>query len=65
MLTIKELKKGEMFTLKNIEYPKETQVYIRGEYDRQTKKYTCVKWCDINSYRCLKGNKEVYTDFIF
>ena len=64
-MTIKELKKGEYFTLKPIAEPKESQVYIRGDYDRSEKKYECVKFNDMNEYRYYKGEKEVYTDFVF
>ena len=64
-MTVKELKKGEYFTLKPIKEPKETQVYIRGEYDREYKKYRCDKFSDISVDRLLKGNTVVYTDFFF
>lgn len=63
--TVKDLKQGEFFTLKPIQYPKDTQVYTRGEYDRETKKYCCGKWSNISYSRLLKGNTRVYTDFIF
>lgn len=62
---LKNLKLGYFFTLKPIEYPNETHVYIRKEYDRETKKYYCVKFSDVNHYRMIDGNKEVYIDFIF
>ena len=65
MKKLKDLRKGEWFTLKDIQYPSENQVYIKGEYDRTEKKYCCHKWGDINSDRLIKGDKEVYTDFIF
>lgn len=64
-MTVKELKKETWFTRKQIAYPKESQVYIRGEYDRETKKYICYKWDDINACVLLKGSTEIYTDFIF
>ena len=64
-MTVKELKKGDYFTLKPIEEPKESQVYVRGEYDRSEKKYSCYKFSDVNAERFYKGDKEVYTDFIF
>ena len=66
-MTIKELKKtGEKyFTLKPIPEPKESQVYCIDEYDRSEKAYWCYKFSNINSGRYFKGNKEVYTDFIF
>ena len=43
----------------------ETQVYIRGEYDRETKKYCCGKFSDSGYSRLLKGSTLVYTDFTF
>ena len=64
-MLLKELKKGEWFTLKPIEYPKESQVYVRGDYERSEKKYSCIKWSDANSERFLKGSTIVYTEFIF
>jgi hypothetical protein len=64
-MKLSEIKKGTLFTLKPIEYPKESQVYIRGDYDRSEKKYGCGKFSDISSSRMLKGSTEVYTDFVF
>lgn len=62
---LKELKNGEFFTIKPIEEPKESQVYIRGEYDRSEKKYECGKFSDISAFRMFKGDKEVYVGFTF
>lgn len=64
-MKLKDLKLGEYFTLKPIEYPTESQVYVRGEYDRSEKKYDCGKFSDISYSRMFDGNKEVYTDFTF
>lgn len=64
-MKLKDLKIGEYFTLKPIEEPKENQVYIRGEYDRNEKKYECGKFSDISYTRYIDGNREVYTDFTF
>lgn len=64
-MTVKDLKKGEYFTIKMVENPKESQVYIRGEYDRTEKKYCCGKFSDISESRMFKGDKEVYTEFTF
>lgn len=64
-MTVKQLKQGEYFTRKPIAEPKESQVYIRGEYDRSTKKYICTKWDDISSSVLLKGGTEIYTEFVF
>ena len=62
---IKDLKKGDWFTLKPIEEPHDFQVYVRGDYDRSDKKFECSKWSDFCSSRYFKGNKIVYVDFIF
>lgn len=64
-MKLKDLKKGDYFTLKPIEYPKDSQVFIKGEYDRSTKKYLCYRWSNIFDKREIKGDKEVYVDFIF
>ena len=62
---LKNVKQGEYFTLKPVDHPRESQVYIRGEYDRYEGKYECIKFSDMCSTRLLKGDREVYTDFIF
>ena len=64
-MKLRDLRKGEFFTLKEIENPKESQVFIKGDYDRFSKKYDCGKFSDISAFRSLKGDTEVYTDFIF
>lgn len=64
-MTLKDLKQGDYFTLKPLEFPKESQVYIKGEYIRGEKKYSCIKFSDICSERFLKGDKEVFTEFTF
>ncbi len=62
---IKDLKHGEFFTLKPIAEPHESQVYIRGEYDRPERKYWAQKFSDISDGKLLDGNRTVYTDFTF
>ena len=64
-MKIYDLKKGDFFTLRPIEEPKESQVWIRGEYDRSEKRYECQRFDDINTFCYLPGNKEVYTGFTF
>ena len=64
-VSLKDLKKGEYFTLKQIDNPTEKQVYVKGEYDRESKTYSCYKFSDTNSERFIKGNKQVYIDFVF
>ena len=65
MKQVRELKRGEFFTRKDIPFPRENQVLIRGEYDRTLKKYVCQHWNDANYYVCLKPDTIVYTDFTF
>lgn len=65
MTKLKDLKKGEYFTIKSIDYPKESQVWIKDEYDRTECKYCCIRFDDISESRLYAGNKEVYTDFTF
>lgn len=65
MKQIKDLKKGEYFTLKDVECPEENIVWVRGDYERSSKKYSCYKFSDISRERFFKGDKEVYTDFTF
>lgn len=62
---LSSLKKGDYFTLRPIAEPRETQVYIRGEYDRSTRKYDCGKFSDISYSRELPGKTLVYTGFTF
>lgn len=64
-MTVKELKKGAFFTKKHIDNPTEKQVFIRGDYDRELKKYECIRFDDISACCYLKGSAEVYTDFTF
>lgn len=66
-MKLKDLKKGEYFSRKSLgeQEAKPSQVYIRGEYDRSSKKYWCQKWDDISKGIELKGDTKVYQDFIF
>ena len=64
-MTIKELKKGQLFTCKPIEYPNENQVWVRGEYDRESKTYSCHRYGDVCDERMMAGTRKVFTDFIF
>ena len=64
-IKMKELKKGEFFTLKPVEQPKESQVYIKSDYDRSEKAYWATKWSDIGDGKYVSGNRVVYIDFEF
>ena len=63
--TLKDLKKGEWFTLKPIEEPTEKQVFIKDDYNRTEKKYICGRFDDISYSRLLKGSTVVYIGFTF
>lgn len=64
-ITVKDLKKGQFFTKKAIDYPRENQVWIRGSYDRTEKKYECCRYDDVNTVCYMQPSKIIYTDFIF
>lgn len=64
-IKLKELKKGDYFTFKAIEYPEDKQVFVKGDYERSEKKYSILRFDDVNNERFVKGDKEVFIDFIF
>ena len=66
-MKLKDLKRGEYFTRKPLQHAdaKPSQVYIKQDYNHETKKYWCQKWDDISRGMEIKGNTEVYQDFIF
>lgn len=64
-MTLKDVKKGDFFTRKAIENPTEHQVFIRGDYDRQSKKYECSRFDDVNDTVFMNGSTSVFTDFVF
>lgn len=59
---IKELKKGELFKLKDSDT---ATIWVRDEYVRALKKYSTYKFNDINHEKLLQGNQEVFTGFTF
>lgn len=67
--TIKALKVGEFFTLKPYddtenEVPSRL-VWVRGEYDKGSKTFSCYKFDDINHESFFKGSRIVYSDIYF
>lgn len=64
-MTVKELKKGAFFTRKDIADPSERQVFIRGDYDWELKKYECTRFSDCSDAIYLKGSQVVFTEFTF
>lgn len=66
-MKLKDLKHGEFFTRKPLleREARPSQIYIKQDYDRSTKKYWCQRWDDISRGIELKGDTEVYQDFTF
>lgn len=64
-VTLREVRQGDFFTLRPIEEPKESQVYIREDYDRSERKYWVSKFSDMNAGRFMNGSKKVFVDFTF
>lgn len=60
--TIAKLKKGEFFKLSESDT---APVWIKEDYVRSEKKYSCTKFDDINHENWFKGTKEVFIDFEF
>ena len=58
---IKELKKGEFLKRK----ADANRVYIKGDYDRSSKSYSCIAYDDINQEIFIKANKKVFVGFTF
>lgn len=65
MPRVKELKKGDFFVLKDIEFSRENQVWIRGEYDRASKTYSAINYTDMNRERFFKGDKIIFNNITF
>lgn len=66
MVSIKDVKKGVYFTLKEeITRPTESQVWIKSHYNREDKTYTIYNFADINKEKFIKANRKVQTDIIF
>lgn len=60
-MTIRELKKGDYFTLKpHKDEPNENQIWVRDYYDRTEKKYYAYNYADVNRERSFKGDKIVF-----
>lgn len=66
-MKLKELKKGEYFCIRphHEEEVSAKQVYIKGDYDRTTKKYNCGRCDDISYSRQFQGCLDIYLDFTY
>lgn len=59
---VNKVNQGTYFKLR----PTETApVWVRGEYDKASKTYSCYKYEDTNHEKFLKGNREIYINFTF
>ena len=68
VIKVKELKKGDFFTLKDVTdtaFIPNNIVWVRGEYDRSSKKYECYKYDDVSHFSYFKGDRKVFTEFTF
>ena len=68
---LKNVRKGEFFTLtNNVKHNEDGEVlskyvYVRNDYDRESKKYEVYKFDDVNDYRFMNGTRIVWIDFEF
>jgi hypothetical protein len=60
-VTIKQVKQGDYFKRK----PDAKTVYIRGEYCKASKAYSCIDAEDINKELLIKGDKVVVIGFTY
>lgn len=58
-IKVKELKQGDLFQLNDND---NAPLWIRGEYVRSEKKFSCTKYEDVNHETFFKGEKVVYAD---
>ncbi len=61
---IQDVKQNDWITLKQIQEPKENQVWVRNHYDRSTKTYSITNWAN-GKERFLKADRVVFTNFTF
>lgn len=72
-IALKDVPKGTYFittkTAKGLDpqtlTPRESSVWVKGDYDRSSKSYSCYKFNDICHEKFFKGKTLVSQDFIF
>ena len=62
METINKVKQGTYFKLKDTET---APVWVRGEYIRAERKYSCYKYDDVNHEKMMKGTQTININFTF
>lgn len=60
-ICLKNVKRGDYFK----RFPSSSKVYIRGDYERIGKKYSCIDYDDSCREIFLKGSAVVYIDLDF
>ena len=65
MNELRNLKKGTFFTKKEIAYPNDSQVWVKGDYVRSMKRFECYRYSDVNDIQYIRPDKIVYTDLTF
>lgn len=58
-IELKTLKSGEYFRLKNNEI---APLWVRGEYERSSRKYSTYKYDDVNHETLRKGSVKVWVE---
>lgn len=59
MTKLESLKRGEYFLRK----PSSKRVYVRGTYEKSSKRYECFAADDMNQFIYIKGSTLVHTEF--
>lgn len=59
---LRNVKHGEFFRLANSET---APVWVRGDYNRSSKKFEAYKYYDVNYRNEFRGSRIVFIDFIF
>ena len=59
---LRNVKHGEFFRLANSE---SAPVWVRGDYNRSSKKFEAYKYYDVNYWNEFSGSRIVFIDFIF
>lgn len=62
---LRRLKKGAWFVIRPYQFPTESQVWIKLDYDRTTNRYCACRFSDTNDFRTFSADELVSTDFIF
>lgn len=59
---LRNVKHGDFFRLSNSET---APVWVRGDYNRSSKKFEAYKYDNVNYWNELRGSRVVFVDFEF